>query len=126
MERLRRSAREIEAVAARHRASNIRVFGSVVRRDADSTSDVDLLVDLDPDRRLFDLGSLLMDLTDLLGTEVDVVTESSLNSRVRLRVLAEAVPLQSLGAPWAECHLGLSRRSGLSSKSVGSGRRIEL
>lgn len=90
---LRRSAADIAAVAARRGASNIRVFGSVARGDADSTSDVDLLVDLDPDRSLFDLGGLLMDLTDLLGTEVDVVTEASLKPRVRQRVLAEAVPL---------------------------------
>ncbi|HEU5151782.1 MAG TPA: nucleotidyltransferase family protein [Iamia sp.] len=90
---MRRSAADIAAVAARRGASNIRVFGSVARGDADSTSDVDLLVDLDPDRSLFDLGGLLMDLTDLLGTEVDVVTEASLKPRVRQRVLAEAVPL---------------------------------
>jgi predicted nucleotidyltransferase len=93
LESLRRSAPDIEAVAARRGASNIRVFGSVARGDADSTSDVDLLVDLDPDRSLFDLGGLLMDLADLLGTEVDVVTEASLKPRVRQRVLAEAVPL---------------------------------
>lgn len=93
MASLRRSAADIAAVAARRGASNIRVFGSVARGDADSTSDVDLLVDLDPDRSLFDLGGLLMDLTDLLGTEVDVVTEASLKPRVRQRVLAEAVPL---------------------------------
>lgn len=93
MASLRRSAADITAVAARRGASNIRVFGSVARGDAGSTSDVDLLVDLDPDRSLFDLGGLLMDLTDLLGTEVDVVTEASLKPRVRQRVLAEAVPL---------------------------------
>jgi hypothetical protein len=90
---LRQSAADITAVAARRGASNIRVFGSVARGDAGSASDVDLLVDLDPDRSLFDLGGLLMDLTDLLGTEVDVVTEASLKPRVRQRVLAEAVPL---------------------------------
>lgn len=56
-------------------------------------SDVDLLVDLEPDRSLLDLGGLLMDLSDLLGTEVDVVTEASLKPRIRSRVLAEAVPL---------------------------------
>jgi predicted nucleotidyltransferase len=71
----------------------VRVFGSVARGDADGSSDVDLLVDLDPDRSLFDLGGLLMDLTELLGADVDVVTEASLKPRVRNRVLAEAVAL---------------------------------
>lgn len=69
------------------------MFGSVVRGDAGPSSDVDLLVDLDPGWSLFDLGGLLMDLSDLLDTEVDVVTEASLKPRVRRRVLAEAVPL---------------------------------
>jgi predicted nucleotidyltransferase len=93
LETLRRSAPDIEALAARRGASNIRVFGSVARGDADSTSDVDLLVDLAPDRSLFDLGGLLTDLADLLGTEVDVVTEASLKPRVRQQILAEAIPL---------------------------------
>jgi predicted nucleotidyltransferase len=93
LETLRRSAPEIKAVAARRGASNVRVFGSVARGDADPTSDIDFLVDLAPDRSLFDLGGILMDLADLLGTRVDVVTEASLNPRVRQRVLAKAVPL---------------------------------
>lgn len=93
LETLRRCAPDIEAIAARRGASSIRVFGSVARGNADATSDVDFLVDLAPDRTLFDLGGLLMDLTDLLGTKVDVLTEASLKPRVRRRVLAEAVPL---------------------------------
>lgn len=93
LESLRRSAPDIKAAAARRGASNIRIFGSVARGDADSTSDIDFLVDLAPDRSLFDLGSLLMDLADLLGAKVDVVTEASLKPRVRQQVLAEAVPL---------------------------------
>ncbi len=68
---------------------NIRVFGSVARGEADSKSDIDLLVDLEPGRSLFDLGGLLMDLQDLLGHKVDVVTERGL----RERVMKEAIPL---------------------------------
>jgi len=56
-------------------------------------SDVDFLVDLEPGRSLLDLGGLLMDLQDLLGRPVDVVTEKGLRSRIRDRVLKEAVPL---------------------------------
>lgn len=93
MESLRRSASDIRSLAARHGARNIRVFGSVARGEAIPSSDVDLLVDLDPDRSLFDLGGLLMDLCELLSVEVDVVTEASLKPRVRDQVLAEAVAL---------------------------------
>ena len=84
---------EILRIAARHGAKNIRVFGSVARGDADAASDVDVLVDMEPGRSLLDMGGLLMDLQDLLGCSVDVVTERALRPRIRDRVLKEAVPL---------------------------------
>lgn len=84
---------EILRIAARHGAKNIRVFGSVARGDADAASDVDVLVDMEPGRSLLDMGGLLMDLQDLLGCSVDVVTERGLRPRIRDRVLKEAVPL---------------------------------
>ncbi len=89
--RLRRG--EILAVANRHGATDIRVFGSVARGQADATSDVDFLVEMEQGRSLLDMGALLMDLADLLGRPVDVVTVNGLRERVRPRVLAEAVPL---------------------------------
>ena len=82
---------EILAAAARHGATNVRVFGSVARGDADATSDVDFLVDFEPGRSLLDLAGLLVDLEDLLGHPVDVVTEPGLKARIRQRVLADAV-----------------------------------
>lgn len=84
---------DILRIAAQHGAHNVRVFGSVGRGDARSDSDVDLLVELEPGRSLLDLGGLLMDLQDLLGREVDVVTDKGLRDRIRARVLKEAVPL---------------------------------
>lgn len=90
---LRRVKGELVAVAAQRGATNLRVFGSVARDEAGPSSDLDLLVDLEPGRSLVDLGGLLMDLTELLGVDVDVVTVASLKSRVRTRVLAEAVLL---------------------------------
>jgi hypothetical protein len=84
---------EILRIAARHGAYNVRVFGSVARGNAQPDSDVDLLVDLEPGRSLLDLGGLLMDLQDLLGRSVDIVTERGLRHRLRERVLTEAVPL---------------------------------
>jgi uncharacterized protein len=80
-------------IAAKHGARNVRVFGSVARGEADDQSDIDFLVDMEPGRSLLDLGGLLMDLQDLLGQNVDVVTERGLKPRIRERVLAEAVAL---------------------------------
>ncbi len=90
---LREKREDILRIAAKHGAYNLRVFGSVVRGEVDSQSDVDFLVDLEPGRSLFDLGGLLMELQELLGSEVDVVTEKGLRARIRERVLSEAVPL---------------------------------
>jgi hypothetical protein len=84
---------EIIKVAMQHGARNIRLFGSVVRGEADEQSDVDFLVDLESGRSLLDLGGLLMDLKEVLGRDVDVVTEKGLNPRIRDRVLSEAVVL---------------------------------
>ena len=93
LEELRARRDEILEIAASCGARNVRVFGSVARGDADGWSDVDFLVEMEPGRSLFDMGELLMDLQDLLGVEVDVVTEKGLRERIRPRVLAEAKPL---------------------------------
>jgi hypothetical protein len=84
---------EILAIAKKHGARNVRIFGSVARGDARLDSDIDFLVELEPGRSLFDLGGLLYDLQSLLGIEVDVVTEKGLRARMRERVLREAIPL---------------------------------
>jgi predicted nucleotidyltransferase len=93
MTELRQRRDEIIEVARARGASRVRVFGSVARGEATEGSDVDFLVDLEPDRSLFDLGGLLMDLQDLLQRNVDVVTERGLRPRVAQRVLADAVEL---------------------------------
>jgi len=84
---------QIHSIAAKHGAHNVRVFGSVARGDARADSDVDFLVDMEQGRTLLDQGGLLMDLRDLLGVEVDVVTEYGLRPRIRERILKEAQPL---------------------------------
>ena len=84
---------EILRIAERYGARRVRVFGSAARGEADERSDVDLLVEMEPGRSLLDMGGLLMELRELLGREVDVVTERSLKRRIRERVLRGAVPL---------------------------------
>ena len=84
---------EILALAERHGVCNVRVFGSMVRGDADDTSDVDLLVSLPSDKTGLALGALLMDVQDLLQRRVEVLTERGLHPALRDRVLREAQPL---------------------------------
>ena len=83
----------ILSLAARHGARNVRVFGSAARGTPVESSDIDLLVDLDPDRTLLDLGGLLMDVQSAMGVRVDVAMERMLRPEVRARALAEAIPL---------------------------------
>ena len=80
-------------LARRYGVTRIRVFGSMARMDASEESDVDLLVDIGEKTSGFGLGGLLMDLQDLLGRRVDLVTEQALHPSIRERILSEAVPL---------------------------------
>jgi predicted nucleotidyltransferase len=84
---------EILALAAQYRLKQVRVFGSVSREDDDAESDLDLLVESDEEVSLLELGGFLMDVRDLLGISVDVATVGMLKSRIRERVLLEAIPL---------------------------------
>ena len=93
LETLRHERRaEILRLAETHGARNVRVFGSVVRGENREDSDLDLLVDFDKGRSLFDLARLKGDLEDLLGVNVDVVTLGGLHY-IRDHVLAEALAL---------------------------------
>jgi uncharacterized protein len=90
---LQEKSEAILELAAKHGARNVRVFGSVARHEANEQSDIDFLVDMEPGRSLMDQGGLLMDLRELLGREVDVVTEKGLYWLLRRRILKEARPL---------------------------------
>lgn len=84
---------EIIQIAARHGARNLRLFGSVARGDDRAGSDVDLLVNMEPDRSLLDIVGLGQDLEELLERRVDVLTDASLHPALRERILAESRPL---------------------------------
>ena len=84
---------EILALATQRGIKNLRVFGSVARGQAGPDSDVDFLVDVEPGRTYLDIGAFLMDLQDLLGRKVDLVTERALHASIKSQILKEAVPL---------------------------------
>jgi predicted nucleotidyltransferase len=90
---LRERREEILRIAARHGARNVRVFGSVARGEAGDESDVDLLVEFEPGRTLLDQPDLVVELEELLGRKVHVVTEGGLYWLLRRRILKEARPL---------------------------------
>ncbi len=92
-ELLRTKRDDILRIAAQYGAYNVRIFGSVARGEADEKSDIDLLVNMKSGRSLLDLCGLLIDLEELLGRKVDVVTEKGLRDRIRNRVLNEAIAL---------------------------------
>jgi len=92
-ELLRENREEILALAARHGARTVRVSGSAARGEMTQDSDVDFLVEMDEERSLLDNVALWQDLQDLLGCEVDVVSEGGLHWYIRERVLEDAVPL---------------------------------
>ncbi len=84
---------DLLAIAARHGARNVRVFGSWARGTAESASDLDLIVDLDAGRDLFDLVALKQELETETGRRVEVLTEKSLSPYLRDDVLRGAVAL---------------------------------
>jgi hypothetical protein len=92
-ELLKEKGEEILRTASKHGARNVRVFGSVARGEARPDSDVDLLVEVGPDRTPFFPGGLIADLEELLGKKVQVVTQEGLHWYIRERVLEEAVAL---------------------------------
>jgi uncharacterized protein len=85
--------KQILEIATSHGAKNVRIFGSFARGDVGPGSDVDVLVDMERGRSILDVVALKQDLEDLLGREVDVVTEPAVSKYIRNMVLQEAVTL---------------------------------
>jgi len=81
---------EILRIAARHGATDVRIFGSVLRGEASEGSDLDVLVHMDEDRSLLDHIALMHELEDLLGCKVDVVEDDALYRQLRAHILAES------------------------------------
>ena len=92
-EQLKKKRDAVIALAAKHGAQNPRIFGSVARGESSPDSDIDLLVKMEEGRSLLDLSALVLDLRDLLGVRVDVVSEDGLYWLLRRRILKEAKPI---------------------------------
>jgi predicted nucleotidyltransferase len=90
---LRKNRNKVIAIAAKHGAHNPRIFGSVARGEAGPESDIDILVKMEEGRSLLDISALILDLKDLLGVKVDVVSEDGIYWLLRRRILKEAIPL---------------------------------
>lgn len=90
---LRRQRDRLVAIAAKHGASNLRLFGSVMRGEERADSDVDLLIDMAEDRGFGDYLALVEELEGVLARRVDVVIERSLSPHFRPYIEAEARPL---------------------------------
>ena len=90
---IRRLRSRLQAAAERHGVRDLRVFGSVARGDETPESDIDLLVDLDPERTLLDLIGFQQEAEGILGAGVDVASPRMMKERVRARALREARPV---------------------------------
>ena len=84
---------DIRNITQRHGATKVSLFGSFARGTASESSDVDILVDLQPGRTLLDLVAIKQDLEDLLGRPVHVVTMAALSPYLREDVLGKAIAL---------------------------------
>ena len=93
IDELRARRHEILSMAARHGASDIRVFGSVLHGNDRPDSDIDLLAEFEPGRSLLDVIGLEQELGELLGRRVEVLTVGGLSRYLEERILAEAATL---------------------------------
>ena len=90
---IKQHRKEIVEIARRNGFTNVRVFGSMARGDATDKSDVDLLVTLGSRCTGWGIGGLQIEVQELLGRKVDVVTDDAIHHMMRDRILSEAVPL---------------------------------
>ena len=78
-------------IQRRYRVKDLGLFGSVARGTDTPTSDVDVLVDFEPNANLFQWVGLSQFLEDKLGRKVDVVSKRALRAELRERILKEAM-----------------------------------
>lgn len=92
-EALNRHRDAIREIALRHRVTNVRVFGSVLRGEDSEESDLDLLVEPTSETTMMDIARIQLELAHMLCVNVDVLTPRALPDKFRAQVIADAVPV---------------------------------
>jgi len=90
---IRKKKSEILAISKECGATNIRLFGSVVRDEITKDSDIDFLVNFEPNRSLFDQSRLKWKLEEIFKRKVDVVSETELNEYIKDSILKESLEI---------------------------------
>jgi len=93
IEELKEKREQILAIAERHGAKKIKLFGSSAKGDSRRESDVDFLIELEPGRTLLDIIAMKQDLEDLLQRKVDVLTEGAMSPYLRDEIVSHAISL---------------------------------
>ncbi len=93
IETLKQKRAEIISIAERNGGRKVRIFGSLARGDGGMDSDVDFLIELEPEKSLLDIVAIKQDLEDLLQMKVDVVTESAVSPYIRREIVRQAISL---------------------------------
>ncbi len=87
---LERHRAAIRQIVERHNAVNARIFGSVLHGKDTYESDLDILIDTTEETTLFDVGAIQVEISELLGVDVDVLTPGAIPDRWKMEVLKEA------------------------------------
>ena len=93
LNQIRIKKEEILNIASKHGAINIRIFGSIVRGESRPGSDIDFLIDTESKTSPLFPAGLILDLEELLGKHVEIVTERALNPFCKDNVLHEEILL---------------------------------
>jgi hypothetical protein len=80
----------LAALCKKHEVRVLKIFGSAARGEERPDSDIDLIVEFEGEKSLFDLIGLEIELRDLLGRDVDLLTEPAISPYLRERILASA------------------------------------
>jgi predicted nucleotidyltransferase len=93
LQELQKYQLKITELAQQYHAHNIRVFGSVAKNESTENSDIDFLIDPDPEQDLFDVIRLRRALQELLKCDVDIVHSTALHHTIRQEILSSAILL---------------------------------
>lgn len=84
---------QILASAKANNIDSVKVFGSIAKGNSNEGSDIDFLVTLTPDSSGWDIGGFYSDVRELVGKDIDVVTENSIHPYIKKQILEEAISL---------------------------------